>query len=648
METRIIKAVFGASKSIVAPKRYKHDYGQEIEFVGIDLPNVFEAHFSNNKAGQAKKQIGQDNIVTVPDEYFVSGADVFCWVMVHDEATDGRTMYTVRIPVMERPEPINAEPTPVQQDVIAQAITALNEAVAQTAEDVQAADASAQSASDSADRAESARDTTEGHAQQAQTSASNASASAQSAASSASASAQSATVSAQYASQASASATSASQSADTASTKASEASNSAQNASAKATEASGYASTASTKASESSQSASAASGYATAAGQAKTAAETAQGLAEQAQTDAESAKDDAESARDEAQQIVSGISGKVEQIDQNTADIASLEADKYKAYVTDMASGAVASFPDGADDIPLKSCIVHIEPVQAGSGDPSPENVRPITGWTGCEVQRTGKNLYPYESIPKYTYSWFSNYTFSGATHKVFLKANTDYVLSFETTDATQYVNIRVFDAFGALVENKDVFNARQGDYPLRYQSEKHCFSLTGFVTYKFVQIKSTADVWIDCVMAQSKEAGTSPMLELGSTPTPYEPYQGDTYPITFPSSAGTVYGAYVDVTGGELVVDRAQIASYNGETLPSTWISDRDVYSAGATPTTGAQVVYKLAEPITYQLTPTEIDSLLGTNNVFADTGDSTVEYRANTKLYISKKITEAVSALS
>lgn len=128
-ETRIIKAVFGASKSVIAPKRYKNDYGQEIEFVGINLPDVFEAHFSNSKSGQAKKQIGQDGKVLVPDEYFVSGADVFCWVMVHDEATDGRTMYTVRIPVMDRPGPIDVEPTPVQQDIIAETITALNGAL---------------------------------------------------------------------------------------------------------------------------------------------------------------------------------------------------------------------------------------------------------------------------------------------------------------------------------------------------------------------------------------------------------------------------------------------------------------------------------------------------------------------------------------
>ena len=41
---------------------------------------------------------------------------------------------------------------------------------------------------------------------------------------------------------------------------------------------------------------------------------------------------------------------------------------------------------------PMQKCEVTIEPVQSGSGDPSPTNVRPITGWTGCNVTHTGKN----------------------------------------------------------------------------------------------------------------------------------------------------------------------------------------------------------------------------------------------------------------
>lgn len=51
-------------------------------------------------------------------------------------------------------------------------------------------------------------------------------------------------------------------------------------------------------------------------------------------------------------------------------------------------------------------------------------------------------------------------------------------------------------------------------------------------------------------------------------------------------------------------------------------------------------QIVYELATPQTYQLTPTQIDSLLGRNNVWADSGDVTVEYIADTKLYIQKVI--------
>ena len=42
---------------------------------------------------------------------------------------------------------------------------------------------------------------------------------------------------------------------------------------------------------------------------------------------------------------------------------------------------SIASFSDGTDN-PLKSLTASIVPVQAGSGDPSPENVRPISGWT--------------------------------------------------------------------------------------------------------------------------------------------------------------------------------------------------------------------------------------------------------------------------
>lgn len=50
------------------------------------------------------------------------------------------------------------------------------------------------------------------------------------------------------------------------------------------------------------------------------------------------------------------------------------------------ASGDIITITDGAENTPLKSAVVNIEPAQSGSGDPSPTNIRPISGWTQAKV----------------------------------------------------------------------------------------------------------------------------------------------------------------------------------------------------------------------------------------------------------------------
>ena len=47
---------------------------------------------------------------------------------------------------------------------------------------------------------------------------------------------------------------------------------------------------------------------------------------------------------------------------------------------------SVQTFNDGGDNIPLKSLITEILPVQSGSGIPSPANPRPISGHSDCVV----------------------------------------------------------------------------------------------------------------------------------------------------------------------------------------------------------------------------------------------------------------------
>lgn len=96
---------------------------------------------------------------------------------------------------------------------------------------------------------------------------------------------------------------------------------------------------------------------------------------------------------------------------------------------------------------------------------------------------------------------------------------------------------------------------------------------------------------------------------------------------IDWQAIAGTVYGGTLDVTNGVLTV-RPYYASYNGETLVGPWISSMDVYAAGTTPTTGAQVVDLGDVAYTHQLTPQQVSTLKGSNNIWTDCGPVDIKY--------------------
>lgn len=109
--------------------------------------------------------------------------------------------------------------------------------------------------------------------------------------------------------------------------------------------------------------------------------------------------------------------------------------------------------------------------------------------------------------------------------------------------------------------------------------------------------------------------------LEQGSTATSYEPYS-NICPIVGQSEAtfswtdsqdietartmsfGNTYYGGVCHFDGTIYPDWDYIASYNGETLTDEWLSDRDEYTAGTTPTNGAEVVYKTT-PTQVRVTP-------------------------------------------
>ena len=400
----------------------------------------------------------------------------------------------------------------------------------------------------------------------------------------------------------------------------------------------------------------------------------------------------------------------------------------FGSYVVESQSGPIAHFEDGADNIPMKDVLVHIEPVQEGSGDPSPDNVRPITGWTGAKVTRCGKNL---------TEPAFESATKDGIT--AVRQSDGSYVFNGKATRETNF--------FLGSTDGNTVTMLIPRNTPLAISG---CPDGAGDSTWRLVAWhykgdtylnRSTQEIGIGATINDAEADGIrfamqiksgatcenlafKPMLRLASdTDATYEPYSGQTYDITFPSEAGTVYGGTLDVTSGVMTVDRqyielngtnytfatvpgyTQVYAYSNNTLgglikpnasnavtkavcnyfPSIARSSAGVVVDGV-PRTGIfqyhdalnqfrfalpkedrfSTRYKfqawlqsletplvicipLKEPLaTYQLTPQEITSLLGTNNLWADTGDSEVEYRADTKMYVDAKVAAAVSALS
>lgn len=97
------------------------------------------------------------------------------------------------------------------------------------------------------------------------------------------------------------------------------------------------------------------------------------------------------------------------------------------------------------------------------------------------------------------------------------------------------------------------------------------------------------------------------------------------TYTTTIPSSITDVYGFKYNPILGKIYLTTGHIDSYNGETLPGYWWSDRDDYEEGHTPTTGAEVVYMLANEDVeeYSYTPLIISMFYQKNYFVVDNGE-------------------------
>lgn len=65
----------------------------------------------------------------------------------------------------------------------------------------------------------------------------------------------------------------------------------------------------------------------------------------------------------------------------------------WKRYVGSEATGRSVTINDSAVGSP-RSFVVHVEPAQAGEGDPTPDNIRDISGWDSVSVLLNGEIVY--------------------------------------------------------------------------------------------------------------------------------------------------------------------------------------------------------------------------------------------------------------
>lgn len=219
-------------------------------------------------------------------------------------------------------------------------------------------------------------------------------------------------------------------------------------------------------------------------------------------------------------------------------------------YQKKSVSGAMASFTDGSNE-PLSDLVIDITAVQSGSGNPSPTNVRPISGWGGCNlwVQAVADPTEnPNISIP------FPSTIYGGTL---------DILSGLLTVD-------KAIVDLGTIADTGEA-GAKVDDYGLIV------FSGVNTIIKKPNSNLDTADIICEKYATHAR--------------------------------SGISSGEVCVSTAGNIVVRDTSLVGTALTDIPTIF--------------NGVHLVYELATPQTYQLTPTMVRTLLENNNIYADCGD-------------------------
>ena len=234
-----------------------------------------------------------------------------------------------------------------------------------------------------------------------------------------------------------------------------------------------------------------------------------------AQSAALSAESDAADAADSAAEAVAAVDTVINGLGNITKTIENVP---------------IATTEDALASLP-KKLAVDIVPMQSGSGDPAPDNVRPITGWTGANIFKSGKNILPRfiektESGITLSVSEDGTCTFNGTstnsvrfpTSNFLLKAGTYTISSKNTT---------VFPNFGnAYLQILKTDGTQIAICSFNATNQKETFTVQEDVIAKG-SIRFESGLTLNNLILK-------PQCETGSNATDYEAYQETTYSLTF------------------------------------------------------------------------------------------------------------------
>lgn len=305
----------------------------------------------------------------------------------------------------------------------------------------------------------------------------------------------------------------------------------------------------------------------------KTATEQIKAQTEAVRDQAKGFADNAKNSADKAQTLVDGMPSDYSQA---MKDIGTLKNQMQLAYPDDSTIGEntwssknivdmlcppleesgnpVVCYPVAGYPLGVKASW---EPVQEGSGNPSPENIRPIKGRDSVKVERCGKNLLPFgeriENIYKQQIMTSDDLlllskAYAGQKVTLTFSVETQNIV-FNDVVEDQWRKRIGFECNGTLADGTETYSLQcwldNRDGELSKNGRK-----TKTVTITMPEL-AAGDIKF---YAQNIKSGSFVAYGFGiyagtTDPTTYTPYIGQTNTLTLPE---TVYGGEVDAVTGE------------------------------------------------------------------------------------------------